>query len=75
MYVEGIRDGNYSTIHDANENTTDGDTVFIYKGKYEYDVQDKVIPIKNRINLIGESRDETIIIDTSNHLGHELIQY
>jgi len=58
FYVGGDGPGNYTTIQSAIDNTSDGDTVFVYDDSspyYEHVVVDK------SINLIGEDRDTTII--------------
>lgn len=56
LYVGGIGEGNYTTIQDAIDNASDGDTVFVYSGTY----YENVI-VNKSINLIGEDRDTTII--------------
>lgn len=55
-YVGGIGPGNYSKIQDAIDNTTDGDTIFVFNGTY----YENVI-IDKSINLIGEDKETTII--------------
>jgi parallel beta-helix repeat protein len=57
LYVGGSGPGNYSKIQDAIDNSTDGDTVFVYNGIY----YEKDIVINKSINLIGENRVSTII--------------
>jgi hypothetical protein len=37
LYVGGSGEGNYSTIQDAVDNASDGDTVFVYNGTYDSD--------------------------------------
>ena len=34
LYVGGSGPGNYTTIQEAIDNATDGDTVFVYNGSY-----------------------------------------
>ena len=34
LYVGGTGSGNYSCINDAINNTSNGDTVFVYNGTY-----------------------------------------
>jgi parallel beta-helix repeat protein len=61
LYVGGAGVGNFSTIHKAVENATDGDTVFVFGNEniyYENFVIDK------SIDLIGEDK-ATVIIDGS----------
>lgn len=56
LYVGGNGPGNYSRIQDAIDNASDGDSIFIFNGEYEAFIANKTI------NIIGESRNETIII-------------
>jgi len=56
LYVGGSGPGNYSNIHDAIENASDGDTVFVFNGIYSAN-----IVIDKSISLIGEDQDYTII--------------
>ncbi len=56
LYVGGSGPGNYTMIHDAIDNASDGDTVFVYNGTYIENVV-----VDKSINLIGEDRDITII--------------
>ena len=53
LYVGGDGPGNYSTIQEAIDNASDGDTVFVYSGWYDVD---KWININKSIRLIGEDR-------------------
>jgi len=56
LYVGGTGPGNYTSIQQAIDNASNGDTVFVYHGLYvEHIIVDKTI------NLIGEDRDNTII--------------
>ena len=58
FYVGGSGPGNYSSIQDAIDDSSDGDTVFVYDDSspyYENMVVDK------SINLIGEDKDTTTI--------------
>lgn len=56
LYVGGAGPNNYSKIQDAVDNTSNGDTIFVYQGTYS----EHVLITKN-ITVIGESRDHTII--------------
>ena len=56
LYVGGSGPGNYSKIQDAIDNTSNGDTVFVYSGIYYENVE-----IYKSINLIGESRYYVIV--------------
>ena len=58
LYVGGSGPGNYSTIQEAIDNASDGDTVFVYNGLY---YADKWIKINKSIRLIGEDKYNTII--------------
>jgi pectin methylesterase-like acyl-CoA thioesterase len=56
LYVGGSGPGNYSTIQDAIDNASEGDTIFVYHGwYYEHNLA------ISKLNLIGEDRDTTII--------------
>jgi len=56
FYVGGNGPGNYTKIQDALDDTNDGDTVFVYNGIYN-----EKLWIYNKINLIGEDSNTTII--------------
>jgi len=56
LYVGGSGLGNYSKIQDAIDNASDGDTVFVFNGTYF-----EILIINKSVNLIGESRNNTII--------------
>lgn len=56
LYVGGSGPGNYTIIQDAIDNASDGDTVYVYSGLYESNVN-----IQKSINLRGENRTDTII--------------
>ena len=59
LYVGGSGPGNYSKIQDAVDNTSVGDTVFVFNGTYTESVF-----IGKTINLIGEDKNTTIIDGT-----------
>lgn len=63
LYVGGGGDGNYSSIQDAINDASDGDTVFVYDDSSPYYEN---IVINKSINLIGEAKDTTIIDGTKN---------
>jgi len=48
-YVGGNKDGNYTSIQEAINNASTGDTIFVYKGIYS-----ESIVIYKKINLIAE---------------------
>ncbi|MCU0850364.1 MAG: right-handed parallel beta-helix repeat-containing protein [Candidatus Thermoplasmatota archaeon] len=56
LYVGGSGPGNYTTIQDAIDNASEGDTVFVYSGVYE-----EHILITKSIQLIGIQNSTTII--------------
>ena len=56
LYVGGSGPGNYTTIQEAITDATNGDTVFVYNGTYNENIN-----IAKRINIIGEDRDTTSI--------------
>lgn len=58
LYVGGDGPGNYSTIKEAIQNATDGDTVYVYSGTY---VIDDFILIDVSIRLIGENKETTVV--------------
>lgn len=58
IYVGGIGPGNYSSIQEAIDNASVGDTVFVYNESAPY--YENLI-INKTINLAGEDRDTTII--------------
>ncbi|MBE3137480.1 MAG: right-handed parallel beta-helix repeat-containing protein [Thermoplasmata archaeon] len=58
LYVGGSGPGNYSTIQDAVDASSDGDTVFVYDDSSPYYEN---IVINKKINLIGEDKYTTII--------------
>ena len=58
LYVGGNGSGNYTTIQDAIDNATSGDTVFVYDDSSPYYEN---IQINKSSNLIGEDRNTTII--------------
>jgi len=56
FYVGGTGEGNYTKIQDAIDNTSDGDIVFVYGGKYRENIL-----INESISLIGEDKNTTSI--------------
>jgi parallel beta-helix repeat protein len=56
LYVGGSGPGNYSTIQDAINASTDGDTVFVYQGTYN-----EQLTIPTSITLMGENRTATVV--------------
>jgi len=58
LYVGGTGTGNYSTIQEAIDDASEGDTVFVYNNSSPY--FENVI-VNKSINLIGEDKDSTVI--------------
>lgn len=58
LYVGGSGLGNFTKIQDAIDNTSDGDTVFVYDDSSPYYEN---LNINNSIILKGENKDSTII--------------
>jgi len=58
LYVGGNGTGNYTTIQDAIDNASDGDTVFVYDDSSPYNEN---LNVSKSINLIGENKNTTII--------------
>lgn len=56
LYVGGNGSNNYTSIQDAVNNATDGETVFVFNGTYYENLL-----INKSIKLIGEDKDKTII--------------
>jgi parallel beta-helix repeat protein len=56
LYVGGSGEGNFSGIQDAINASTDGDTIIVYTGIYNENIE-----INKSISLIGENKDTTII--------------
>lgn len=57
LYVGGTGPGNYTSIQDAIDNASNGDTIFVYNGTYY-----ESLFINKSISLIGENKQETIIV-------------
>jgi parallel beta-helix repeat protein len=57
LYVGGSGPGNYTRIQDAVDNASDGDTIFVYIGRY----YEHAITMNKKISLIGEDRNSTIL--------------
>ncbi|PNX51646.1 MAG: hypothetical protein BV456_02380 [Thermoplasmata archaeon M8B2D] len=56
FYVGGSGPGNYTKIQDAINDSSNGDTVLVYRGVYYEN-----IVVNKTINLIGEDRTKTVI--------------
>jgi len=58
FYVGGLGAGNYTKIQDAVDNTSDGDTVFVYDDASPYL---ETVSINTSIRVLGENENTTII--------------
>jgi parallel beta-helix repeat protein len=58
LYVGGNGPNNYTKIQDAIDNSSDGDTVFVFNGTYN-----EYIILHKSITLIGENKENTIITE------------
>jgi nitrous oxidase accessory protein len=58
LYVGGSGPGNYTKIQDAINDSSDGDTVFVYDDSSPYN---EAITIYTSIRLLGEDKNTTII--------------
>ncbi len=58
LYVGGPGEGNYTSIQDAIDNASNGDTVFVFSNTTPY--YENVV-VDETINLIGEDRQTTFI--------------
>lgn len=56
LYVGGSGPGNYTRIQDALDNTSDGDTVYVFSGSYQ-----ERLYISKSITLEGEDKNTTIL--------------
>ena len=56
LYVDDDGGADYTSIQDAIDNASDGDTIYVYNGTYYGN-----IVVDKSIDLIGENRDTTII--------------
>lgn len=57
LYVGGGGPGNYTSIQEAIDNSTSGDTIFVYAGTYAENIDTKL----KKVTLMGENRESTFI--------------
>jgi nitrous oxidase accessory protein len=57
LYVGGGGPGNYTSIQEAIDNSTSGDTIFVYAGTYAENIDTKL----KKVSLMGENRESTFI--------------
>ena len=60
LFVGGSGPGNYTSIQNAIDNATDGDTVFVYEGTYP-----EILLIEKSITLIGNSTESVLVNGTN----------
>jgi len=58
LYVGGTGEGNYTSIQDAIDNASNGDTVYVFDDSSPY--YENVV-VNKSINLLGENKDTTVI--------------
>lgn len=56
LFVDDDGDADYTSIQDAIDNASEGDTIFVHRGIYYEN-----LTIDKTLYLVGEDRDETII--------------
>jgi len=66
LYVGGSGPGNYSSIQEAIDDASDGDTVFVYDYSSPY-VENLIVD--KSISLIGEDKHMTVIDGNENEEG------
>ena len=62
LYVGGSGPGNYTRIQDAINDSSDGDTIYIYDDSAPYH---EIISINQSITLLGENQQTTIVDGTN----------
>jgi len=67
LYVGGTNPGNFTCIQAAIDNSSDGDTVFVYSGRYIENLL-----VDKSIRLIGENKNQ-VVIDAGNCDGIKVI--
>jgi parallel beta-helix repeat protein/VCBS repeat-containing protein len=60
LYVGGGGSGNYTTIQEAINNASEGDSIFVFNGIYHENIL-----IDKEINITGEQQENTIIDGTN----------
>ena len=63
-WFEGTLEDPFSSIQDAFDEADEGDTIFVFNGVYECGLHNEIF-ITKTVDLFGESRDETVIVDNS----------
>ena len=56
LYVGGAGPGNYTTIQDAMNASSAGDTIYVYSGIYF-----EHVPVNKTLSLVGEDKNTTIV--------------
>jgi parallel beta-helix repeat protein len=62
LYVGGNGPGNYTSIQDAIDNASDGDTIFVYNGVYSR------IIVNKKLTIIGEDKENSKIYAYKNKI-------
>ena len=62
LYVGGTGEGNYTCIQDAIDNSSNGDTVFVYDESSPY-IEN--IHISKSLQIVGENRNTTIVLSNN----------
>jgi parallel beta-helix repeat protein len=68
LYVGGSGSGNFTSIQEAIDNSSENDSIFVYDGTYS-----ESIVVINSIDLIGENK-ESVILDNNNQFYTFFIQ-
>jgi len=66
LFVGGSGPANYTSIQNAIDNASNGDTVFIYNGTYYEN-----IIVNKTINIVGESKENTIVTGNVYNLNQD----
>ena len=55
LFVGGTGEGNFSSINEALDNSTDGDIIYVYNGSYN-----ERLVLNKSVSLLGENKNDTI---------------
>jgi len=61
LFVGGSGEGNFSSINDALDNSTDGDIIYVYNGSYN-----ERIVLNKSVSLLGESKKNAVLCGKDN---------
>lgn len=62
LFVGGSGPGNYSTVQEAIDNASNGDTIFVYSGIYPGNIL-----VQKTLTIIGENKETTILDYTTTY--------